>query len=266
MSSRKRRPAEQIGPKLPAGRQSGRANLPAELLRQTNVRDFFARIKGAVEDSTDLVEALGVWMGYPLLAEMVVTYATEPAERQDLWSVLNLAHRQAARRIMHAMIEANINATRFARSMEICQRVHHKCGGMLVSCPDRLYDTWPACVSDGNEELTEEGRHTVRDAEGDLIQVVSVLEARPRMTHSADFGEVTWGDQKFVFAGPAQRAVIRVLWQAWEDGNPVLTQATIQAEAEVESRLDQLFRGHPAWGKLIYKPGGRGQYTLREPR
>jgi hypothetical protein len=62
---------------------------------------------------------------------------------------------------------------------------------------------------------------------------------------------------------------MRVLWQAWANGTPEVTQETLLAAANTaQDRVDQVFRirngMHPAWGTLIISPQ-RGTYQLQPP-
>jgi hypothetical protein len=60
-----------------------------------------------------------------------------------------------------------------------------------------------------------------------------------------------------------------VLWEAWENGTPELGQETILEHPEVEAeskRLVDVFKGHPAWGKMIVTGHTAGTYRLAEPR
>lgn len=81
-------------------------------------------------------------------------------------------------------------------------------------------------------------------------------------THSTDFRSVHWFGADYSFT-PTQAAVVRTLWEAWEDGVPELGIATILEAAGSESgRLPPLFQGHPAWGVMIVRGEGKGTYRL----
>jgi len=85
----------------------------------------------------------------------------------------------------------------------------------------------------------------------------------PKNRHSADFSTVCWLGAAYTFS-PAQRAVVRQLWQAWEDGTPGLGQEALLEGADSQAgRLRDLFRDHPAWGILIV-PAGKGIFRLAE--
>lgn len=81
---------------------------------------------------------------------------------------------------------------------------------------------------------------------GELIQ--------PAVTtaHSPEFSSVRVAETVYRFT-PRQRAVVAALWQAWEQGTPWLSQAHLQEAADTDSRIVDLFKENPAWGKLIIK-------------
>lgn len=82
--------------------------------------------------------------------------------------------------------------------------------------------------------------------------------------HSADFRSVHWFGADYTFT-PTQAAVIRQLWEAWEDGTPGVGQETLLAGAGSEgSRLRDLFRGHAAMGSMVVALG-KGLFALADP-
>jgi len=86
--------------------------------------------------------------------------------------------------------------------------LYSNCNGLLVAHPDRLSDTWPHCVSDGNGELTEDERRVIREAEADLLCLATALEAR----------QDEEGDEPHTVPADAPTApnVIRRLGADWE--------------------------------------------------
>lgn len=83
-----------------------------------------------------------------------------------------------------------------------------------------------------------------------------------RYSHSADFRSVHWFGVDYTFS-PTQAAVVRQLWEAWEDGTPELGAATLlEAAGSVCDRLPPLFQGNPAWGVMLVKGEGKGTYRL----
>jgi hypothetical protein len=82
--------------------------------------------------------------------------------------------------------------------------------------------------------------------------------------HSADYRSVHWFGADYTFT-PTQAAVIRQLWEAWEDGTPGLGQETLlEGAGSTGDRLRDVFRGSPAWGTLVV-PLGKGLFALAPP-
>lgn len=84
-------------------------------------------------------------------------------------------------------------------------------------------------------------------------------------THGPDFRDVSWRGTKYVFA-PEQAACIRVLWEAWEQGNPLVADGTVLQKAGVgdKQRLRDVFKNHAAWGKMIVKGPQQDFHGLQE--
>lgn len=69
--------------------------------------------------------------------------------------------------------------------------------------------------------------------------------------HSPDYQVVVWQGERYEF-GPTQREVIKLLWEAFEAGRPIIDQASLLRDSgSAGSKLYFLFRRNPAWGKLI---------------
>lgn len=83
--------------------------------------------------------------------------------------------------------------------------------------------------------------------------------------HSFDFSAVRIGERHYTFT-PIQRTVVKALWAEWERGTIWLSQATLQEEADTESRIVDLFKSHPTWGTLIVRhPTTKDLYGLSIP-
>jgi hypothetical protein len=99
----------------------------------------------------------------------------------------------------------------------------------------------------------------LRLAAGDEVQVTE-----PR--HSPDFRSVRWTDGAAYGFTAGQASVTRLLWEAWEQGTPDIGQETLlEASGSEGNRLADLFRSHPAWGRLIVPGATRGSFRLAEP-
>jgi hypothetical protein len=81
--------------------------------------------------------------------------------------------------------------------------------------------------------------------------------------HSEDFRSVRWNGEVYDFS-TSQAIVMEKLWEAWEDGTPAVAQETLLEAAESEgNQLRDLFKRHPAWGKVIVQGPTRGTYQLQ---
>lgn len=92
---------------------------------------------------------------------------------------------------------------------------------------------------------------------------------RPEVGHSADFHSVRWNGQNYTFTHQ-QAAVARLLWTAYENGTPDLSQELLLEESGSSGgRLRNVFKEaggmHPAWGTMIVE-SRKGVYRLSEPR
>ncbi len=96
-------------------------------------------------------------------------------------------------------------------------------------------------------------------------------------THSADFTSVDWFGSKHQFTKGLQAESVRVLWEAWANGTPSLSEKTIAEKIESSNdrfRLGHIFKPynkttrkrdpHPAWGSMI-RCAGKGLFMLAAP-
>jgi hypothetical protein len=97
-----------------------------------------------------------------------------------------------------------------------------------------------------------------------LLQSGPAGEDRRTAAHSPDFRCINWYGTEYTFT-PNQAAIVKILWEAWENGTPDVGQETLRAQAEVESRIDRLFLGHAAWKNLIVPGKTRGTLRLQRP-
>lgn len=84
--------------------------------------------------------------------------------------------------------------------------------------------------------------------------------------HSNDFRSVHWFNHEFTFT-PNQAKCVNVLWNAWANGTPDVSEAYILETAEVQSvRLRDVFKQksglHPAWKTMIQSGLKRGTRRL----
>lgn len=97
------------------------------------------------------------------------------------------------------------------------------------------------------------------------VEVKQPQISTPTAAHSTDFRSVNWYGTIYEFT-PTQAACVRELWKNWEQGTPVVGEATILEAADSSSdRLRDVFsKDHAAWGTLI-QPAGKGAFKLVEP-
>lgn len=83
--------------------------------------------------------------------------------------------------------------------------------------------------------------------------------------HDEDFSLVNCHLGEFKFT-VKQRPVIRALWEAWQRGGHGLSNQTIcSITGDTAKHPRDVFKNHPAWGKLIVS-AGVGRYRLNLPR
>ncbi len=77
--------------------------------------------------------------------------------------------------------------------------------------------------------------------------------------HSEDCSYLHWDGHDWHFKTDIQQAVVRLLVEAYEDGEPDVHQTDLLARAHTDcKRLRDVFKHHPAWGIVIVpgiKPG-----------
>lgn len=86
-------------------------------------------------------------------------------------------------------------------------------------------------------------------------------------SHSADFRSVLWKGTQHDFT-ESQSRVVMALWEAWENGTPVLSDATLLEAIDHEAppaRLDMVFRDSSAWKELIVSGQRKGTKKLNFP-
>lgn len=85
------------------------------------------------------------------------------------------------------------------------------------------------------------------------------------VVHSTDFRSIRWFGVLYTFT-TTQAACVKVLWQNWEQGTPVISEVTILDEAgSAGHRLRDVFDkgNHPALGTMITS-AGKGAFQLTE--
>jgi len=93
-----------------------------------------------------------------------------------------------------------------------------------------------------------------------------VIPAESDTGHSPDFRSVRWFGQKFKFT-PMQAACIKLLYENWLNGTPVIGEQTIlESVGSSSNHLRDVFekKRHPAWGPML-RPARKGTFRLAKP-
>jgi hypothetical protein len=80
--------------------------------------------------------------------------------------------------------------------------------------------------------------------------------------HGVDFRTFNVRDAEYAFT-PTQAAVVKRLWEAWEEDTPdVGSDTLLEACGTTGGRLRDVFKGNAAWGSLILPGVARGTFRL----
>lgn len=95
-------------------------------------------------------------------------------------------------------------------------------------------------------------------------KLVSVAIKHRPCRHSTDFTTVLWHGTHYRFTA-SQGHVIHLLWDSFDNDTPDVRQEALLDVAGSESaNIANLFKDHPAWGKLITSQS-KGTYRLGAP-
>ena len=120
-------------------------------------------------------------------------------------------------------------------------------------------------------ELRIEGEMPEENQPVELTDVpTEPLPSGMKATRSRDFASVNWFGRLYTFT-PAQRDVVALLWDAWKNDTPFVSQASLLDCSDAErARLRDIFKNHPAFGTMIRQGialgGPQGTYCLFEPK
>lgn len=96
----------------------------------------------------------------------------------------------------------------------------------------------------------------------DFDKQTKVQTQTKEFAHSPDFRSVTLKGQTFTLT-PAQARIIDILYQNYENGTPVVSQAHLLEESDSTSkRLRDIFKDSSAWKNLVASGEKRGTYRL----
>lgn len=105
--------------------------------------------------------------------------------------------------------------------------------------------------------------------ENKQLAIVPAMPLSPTR-HSQDFRSVHWYGTDYSFTD-AQAAIVRLLWEAWENGTPDVGHRSLLETAKLSSdRLPDVFKEkgqyHSAWGSMIQSNvGSKGSARLCAP-
>jgi hypothetical protein len=123
-------------------------------------------------------------------------------------------------------------------------------GKLLVD----LWDSQQVSAQPTRAGRTDEKAHTV---------MPTTASPAPEFTHSADYRSITWKNERYSLTGQ-QAAIVKVMYETWERGNPELGDGSILEDAGCTktSRLRDTFRNSPLWGTLIVEGKTKGSHRL----
>ena len=141
-------------------------------------------------------------------------------------------------------------------------------------------ENWPQRASEYADVLECLDELAMRQQKGpSAAQASAVLvnnDVEP--THSEDFTSVEWFGTRYSFSKGNQAQAVRVLWEAWAQGEHSLSQESIGER--IKSSADRFemrktfrqrkaegkgYEAHPAWGTMI-KQYGKGCFRLACPK
>jgi hypothetical protein len=108
-----------------------------------------------------------------------------------------------------------------------------------------------------------------REAQTNAKSLGQSEKTYPLPTHSIDFTHCVWFGQTYDFHIGHQAKALGLLWAEWEKNEGGLHEKTIGKQIDSASenfRLVHVFSKHKAWGTMITKSAGRGQYKLAPPK
>lgn len=99
----------------------------------------------------------------------------------------------------------------------------------------------------------------------DDLQQQKIQDKQLQANHSLDFRSVHWYGTDHSFTA-TQAAIVKELWEAWENGTPDIGQAALLEKVGSESnRLVDVFKDHKTYKQLICKGKTKGTCRLVTP-
>jgi hypothetical protein len=187
-----------------------------------------------------------------------------------------------SQRVLHAICAAIESPRNRREELDLSNRLQSAPSTVVALYTEEVYENadWSAiskALSFGNADirrldarLTQEYQHAVNliksqlSSDGSKEKPTATAAGKP-CRHGPDFRSVHWHGNDYSFT-PNQAACVRILWAAWVNDTPEVSGSHVLEEADISGdRLDQVFRGHPAWGPMIGVGTTKGAYRLQEP-
>ena len=154
----------------------------------------------------------------------------------------------------------------------------------LIDCVDRFDGGHPAvaaelvgmlrrhgdCVTKVMEEQIARSKRELARQQLPPSCLIALVAAQPvpgravpgKFWHSPDHRKVRLGSQAYTLSTNRAR-VVEFMHKQHQAGDPVMSQSTILERLEIRSsNLYQVFRGCPAWGRLVVKAEPAGFFRL----
>ncbi|GEM_PF-3416454 len=132
-------------------------------------------------------------------------------------------------------------------------------------------------IVDKNEQLAKEQQElqqqtpmqpaTVIEAESSTESPAKIegQDSEQKARHSPDFHSVHWFGIDYTFTA-LQSDAVEILYEAWQNRTPEVGEAYILRTIGSDSKhLKDIFKGHPAFGKMIQAGSKKGAFRLVEP-
>jgi hypothetical protein len=224
------------------------------------------------------------WSEYPMWLEAMGLPESKQRDPQLIYkamSALDHAHKKAMVVLLKFAALRGLDLPSIEYAAKFCREAYRddfeRCSSHREhrehcdKWPESLGAVWlklPADIRQAIETTTAtlQKIHVSEFVAGSQTAFVAAKTLRESSTHAPDFRSVNWFGTVYEFT-PNQAACVKVLWEAWDNGTPIVGDATILESAGSDAeRLPLVFRDHPAWMTLIVGVGTRrGVHRLADP-
>ncbi len=177
----------------------------------------------------------------------------------DVWNYINRTGRGC---IWEA--RQRLNGEQWDDITELASKMDDKSDRLVRCLVPEIWEHYPHVA-------TRIGLPVCRKGEERWDQSQDLGERSPSATksptrHSPDFRSVHWYGVDYTFTS-SQAAVVKVLWDAWENGTPDVSTSYLMESADLLSnRLVDTFRNNSAWGTLVVDGATKGSKRLADPQ